>query len=431
MDIRKIAGIAVVIVVLLVAGYALADEESTQILEEARAALNRAEFEKAAQLMSEVYRLEKDTEEAGNALYWEAFARYRLQRHVERKRAVELLKLQQKEFALAKTAHEGEALLARLYAEMAERGEIEGIQQIERMSDEDAQREETRIQALHALMQMDPDKAVPILEKIVLDESRGSTEMRRNALFILCRVDDERSEDILIDMVHTTTDAQMLSELVMCLSMKSSDRALDAIISLFEKSDDNRVTDEALFAIGRHGGDRAFEILAGIARDPGRNTEERTQALYGLTQTGRDADVAAISMEILESADDPEMMEMALFSLSRLESEVPDQVFMDLVNNPNADDDMRAQALHFASRRNDLSLDFLMGVYNKANSGDLKMQVCHVIAQMDDSEESLDALINIARKETDPEIQQNMLHWIGQRDNEKAADYLLEVINQE
>ncbi len=430
MDIRKIMGIIVLVAVLATAGYALADEESTRKMEEARAALNRAKYAEAAELMAEVYRLEKNTEAAGNALYWEAFARYRLQRKVERKRAVELLKLQQQEFALAETAQEGEALLLRLYAEMAERGEIEGIQEIERASHEEIQREETRIQALHALMNMNPDRAVPILEKIVRDDSEGTTEMRRNALFILCRADNERSEDILLDLVQTSTDPEMLSEIVMCLSMKNSDRALEAIIALFEKSDDAEVTDSALFALGQHGGDRAFGILAGIARDKDRDSESRSQALFALSQTGRDADVAAISMEMLEAAEDPEIMEMALFSLSHLESEVPDRVFMDLVNNPNADDDMRAQALFFAAQRSDLSLEFLMEVYNKADSADLKLQVCHVIAQLDQSDDGLEALIRIARQETDAEIKLNMLHWIGQFDSDKAANYLLEVINQ-
>lgn len=431
MDIRKIAAITLAIIVLVVAGYALADENSDKMMAAAREALNREQFAKAAQLMHEVYELEQETEAAGNALYWEAFARYRLKKTTELKVAAELLRLQQKEFENVETAREGETLLARLHAELAERGEIDSITEIDRISEEESQREETRIQALHALMRMNPDKALPILEKIVKGETKGSAELRRNALFVLCRVDDERSEDLLIELMHETTDPEMLSEIVMCLSMKESDRALDAIVLLFEKSDDPEIDEAAMFAIGRHGGDRAFEILAGIARDPNKNSEMRAQALFGLSQAGRDEEVAEVAADLLRTEDDNQVIEAALFSLSRLDGDVPDQVYMDLINNPQANDEMRSQALFFAAQRGDLSLDFLRDVYRKADSTELKLQVCHAISRLETSDAGLDALIEIARAETDPEIRQNAMFWIGQYDNDKAAEFLLEIINQD
>jgi len=430
MNIRKIMGVVVVVIVLIVAGYAMADQNTEKEIARAREALNKAEYELAARLMRQVYEADTKAETAGNALYWEAFARYRMKRTEELKKAVELLQLQQQEFAHAATAHEGEALLARLYAEMAERGEIGAITKIETMSEEERIREETRIQALHALMNMNPDKAMPILEKIVRDETGNSIELRQNALFVLCRGDDQRSEDLLIDLAHTTTEPEMLSEIVICLSMKGSDRALDTIIALFEKTENSCIAAEAMFAIGRHGSERAFQVLANIARDPNQPSDVRAEALFGLAHTGRDADIVQLASDILATDDDHEVLEAALFSLSRTDSEVPEQIFMDLVNNPEVNDDLRAQALFFAARRHELPLEFVMQVYDKAENADLKLQACHVISEMDDSDASLDALISIARRETDPEVKQNIMFWIGRSDNEKAADYLLEVISQ-
>jgi len=431
MEFRKIVGIGLTIILLIVAGYALADDSAEAKMEAAREALNKAEYELAAQLLHEVYELEQTTEEAGNALYWEAFARYRLKRTKELQYAVELLRLQQAEFAHAATAHDGEVLLARLYAEMAVRGEIEAITEIERISDEEREREETRIQALHALARMNPDKALPILEKIIRDETKGSSELRHNALFVLCRIDDQRSEDLLIDMLHTTTEPEMVSEIVMCLSMKDSDQALAAIVSVFRKTDDAKVSEEALFAIGRHGGDQAFDILADIIQDPNRDSEMRTRALFGLAQTGRDDDVIRIATELIENEPDDELVQAALYSLSTIDSDVPLSLYLGLINNPETDDELRAQALFFASRHGELSLDFLLGVYESAESQDLKQQVCHVISTQENSDEGLDAMISIARQETDPEIRQHVVFWIGQYDNDKAAEFLLEIINQE
>jgi HEAT repeat protein len=426
-----IVGFVVMVAALAVAGYALADEETEQMMLEAREALNQARYEQAAQMLAELYELEKNHKAAGDALYWQAFARYKLNRTQELKIAAELLRLQQENYRESATAAEGEALLARLYGELAERGEVEGMREIHELSDDERQREATRVAALEALMRMDPEKALPILEKILTGEKEVSDDMRRHSVFILCRMEDPRSEDLLIDMLNTTEDPGMLSELVMCLSMKESDRALDAIVELFQRSDDPEVDEAAMFAIGRHGGDRAFRMLADIARDPNQSSEMRQQALYGITHTGRDEEVVALAVDILKTDEDPEMLHAALFALARSDSEVPDQVFTDLINNPQADDNLRAQALYFAAERGQLDIDFLRQVYTKAENKDMKLQVCHAITRMEDEEEALDALIEIIRIEEDPEIKQEAIFWVSRFDSDKAAEFLLEVINEE
>jgi len=431
MKTRNIVGFVFVIAALAIAGYSLADEDSEMKMQEAREALNQARYEYAAQLLEEIYHMEEGQREAGNALYWQAFARYKLQKTQELKIAAELLRLQQEKYLESETAAEGEALLARLYGELAERGEIQGVREIHELSEDEMKREATRVAALEALMRMDPDKAMPILEKIVTGEKEVSEDMRRHSIFILCRIDDQRSEDLLIDMLHRTEDAEMLSELVMCLSMKGSDRSLDAIVELFNRVDDPDVDEAAMFAIGRHGGERAFDMLAAIVRDPNNDIEMRQQALYSISQTGRDEEVTAIAVEILKSDKDPEMLETALFALSRNKGEVPDQVFLDLINNPQADEDLRTQALFFASERGQLDVGFLKQVYAKAESRDMKLQVCHAITRMDDEDAGLDALIEIIRMEDDPEIKHEAVFWVSRYDSDRAAEFLLEVINEE
>jgi HEAT repeat protein len=431
MKTKHIAGFVFLAAALAVAGYALADEESELKMQEAREALNQARYHEAAELLERVYELEKGHQEAGNALYWQAFARYKLQRTHELKVAAELLQMQQENYPESETAQDGEALLARLYGELAERGEADAMREIHELSDDEMQREATRVAALEALMRMDPDMAMPILEDIVTGEKEVSPEMRRHSIFILCRMEDPRSEDLLIGMLDKTDDPELLSELVMCLSMQGSDRAMDAIVDLFNRVDDPQVDEAALFAIGRHGGDRAFEMLAGIVRDPSNDAEMRQQALYGITRTGRDEDVAALAVELLKTDKDPEILEAALFALSRTDTEVSGQVFMDLIDNPQADEDLRTQALYFAAERGQLDVAFLKEVYAKAESRDMKLQVCHAITRMDDEDEALDALIAIIRSEDDPEIRREAVFWVSRFDNEKAAAFLLEVINEE
>ncbi len=406
-----------------------AEQAALEEMERARAALNRDELSRAATEFAKAYEVLKHRTEAGDALYWEAFARYRMERVQEMKRAVELLHLQQQEYASAETAAEGRALMARLQAELARRGDPHALRDVEERADAENDADEARIYALHALMEMNPERALPLLRDIVTGAKPASPEFRRNAVFILCRVDDPQAEDALIELLHQTQDDPgMLSEVVMCLSMKESDRAMDALVEVFRKTEDPEVSEAALFAIGRHGGDRAFGLLTEIVRDPQAPSEQRQHALLGLSHVGRDREVAQLAAEIVRSDADHELQQMALMTLSRVDDDLATDVLMDLVNNPNADDEMRAQALFFAARQDKVSVGFLRDLYERAEGEDLKLQICHVLTQVDDEDAALDLLIEIARKEKSPELRQQAVFWVGRFDDERAAEFLMEVI---
>ena len=113
-------------------------------------------------------------------------------------------------------------------------------------------------------------------------------------------------------------------------------------------------------------GVQSVRLLLPAGFDPEADTEMRAQALYSLSHTGRDDEVADIAVDIMRTETDREMLEMALMTLGQLEGDVPDQVFQELVANPEADDELRAHALWMASRRSVLDVDFLMKVYEEA-----------------------------------------------------------------
>ncbi|MFH2053113.1 MAG: HEAT repeat domain-containing protein [bacterium] len=421
---------ALLALLFLAACPALAGDEPAAKMEAGRTALNKGRFQEAAEYYRQVHESARGEDLAGNALYWEAFARYRLDRVEELKEAAALLAQQAELYPDVETASDGEALLARIYGELAQRGEADAARKVRELSEEQV-RAETQMAALHALMEMDPDKALPILENIVTGKKKTSDEMRRNAVFMLCRYGEERSVDLLIKLLHESEDPELQSELVMCLSMTDSEKALDALVDFFGKTSDPELGEAALFAIGRHGGDRAFQMLVDIVQDTTRDPQMRRQALFGLGHTGRDDQVAALAADILKTETDPEMLEMALFSLSDLDSEVADRVFLDLIRNTAADDELRAQALFFASEREMVSLDMVRELYAGTDNRDLKQQICHVLTQMDDKEAALGLLIEIVGMEKDPEIKRDAVFWVSQFDDPRAADFLLEIINEE
>lgn len=153
--------------------------------------------------------------------------------------------------------------------------------------------------------------------------------------------------------------------------------------------------------------------------------------MMALSHAGHDDEVVGIITGIIIDPTEPELLEAALFTLAQISSTAARQAISDLVTNENLDEDMRAQALFFTFQFDDVTLDYLTEVYRSAEGEDMKMQVCHAIAQRFDDEKGTQALIDIARQEASPEFKQNILFWIGQHNSELAENYLMEIISQE
>ncbi len=409
------------------------EKAAQEYFQNAREKLNRRHYEDAAELFQRAFELGLDHERAGDALYWQAFSLYRLERTLELQKAVELLNRLQREYQDSASAEEGESLAAQVYAELAERGEADAAREITERAGEEKIRQETRTAALQALMQMDERKALPILEKIVQDDSPENRDLRRNALFIMCSQGGRRTEDLLIGMLAKEKDPEFLVDLVHCLAMNGSEHALDAMIQAYRNNPDSGVASEMLLAIAHQGGPRVFDFLAEVARDKDQDPEIRAHALMGLSHTDRERQATQVMLEILETETDREILEMALMSLSHMDDPAAADALSNLLKNNWAgkDEEFQAMALHFCASSGNLDLDTIRQLYKNAASHDMKEQICHVLTMVDDQDGALDLLIEIARNEEDPRIRRDAVFWVGQFDDERAAQFLLEVINED
>jgi len=428
--IQALAAALILLAFALVAVPAIAadDPSADAKIQEARAALNAEKYRQAALLYAEARAAARSRELAAHALYWEAFARYRLDKTQELKVALELLQLQAREYGdvTAEAQAEAEALAARISGELAARGEPEAAREIYEMAEAERQREDTRVAALHALMQMDPDKAVPILAKIIRGETAASRELRHNAVFILCRV-DERGAEIVRSALPETDEPEVLEAMVMCLAESGNEADLDALVELLRRTEDPQLAQAILIALGHAQDERSFDILADIARDPARDPEMRAHALVGLSQI-EDERTIDIALEIIgESAADEQVLEMALMILANSENPRAASALLTLAENPDADEDMRAMALYQAGMQGAVEVGRLQEIYRNSESRDLKVQICHVLAQLE-TEEAFEAMLEIVRNEEDPEVRQNAVFWLGQFDDPRAAEVLLEII---
>ena len=448
----SVAG-AVALMLILVglvtwAGVAQAEDpeaEAEAALVEAQEALNRAEYEEAAVLFERTRERSRERALRDKALYWEAFSRYRLERTEELMVAAELLaqleeghrqlELDDMPRAELKLAEESEALAARINGELARRGEYGAARRVHEQAEEENIRMDTRMAAMQALLQMDPERAEPMLEKILRDDSHQNREMRVHAVMMGCQEESPKMQALLVELLETETDPEFLSTIVMCLSMNPTSETMDIFMDMFKKNPGPEVAETLLMAVARQHdeGDqeKVFTFLADIVADGEADVEMRQSALMALSLTDQDERSTDLLVDILKTEEDPELLEAALMSLARQDNAAADEALRNLATQPGRDEEFQAMALHAASIHGHLSVDFLREVYAKASTPDMKLQVCHILTRNPDQDAALDAMLEFARAEKDPEVKQQMVFWVGRFNDPKAADFLLEILNGE
>lgn len=416
--------------------------------ERARQALNRAEYARAVELLRLYRQSSPDGRYLPESLYWEGFALSRMEGTSNLRAARDVLRTQIERYENAAVSQDARALLARVHGELARRGDSESARWVyentaEAARDEGREREvrdrdrgvrdrerdvrtdETKVAALQALMNMDSERALPILRRVVQDHD-NAPELRAQAMFILFQQDGEGVADLMLEAARSDPDPEVRNQAVFWLSKTSGDRALPILESILAEPADERLHDQALFAVSQLDTPRAREILRDYARSSSARPELRKNAIFWLGQAGS-GESAAFMRELWDSTSEPEVREAILFSMSQMDGAGNAAWLIDIALDESENVEVRKQALFMAGQRDDVDANDLIAVYDRAPDRELKHQALFVLSQSDDPA-AFDKMLDVARDDDDPELRRNAIFWIGQSGDSRAEDVLLEIL---
>ena len=168
-----------------------AEDPADSLYRAARDALNRNDYSRAADLFRKIRDTYPKSQYTPDAYYWEAFALYRRGGTSDLKAALNSLEQQEKKYPNAATRGDARSLATRIRGELAKRGDPDARAKVDSQAkavatqgcsdDED----DTRIAALNALLQMDAERAIPILKKVLARRDTCSEVLRRKAVFLV------------------------------------------------------------------------------------------------------------------------------------------------------------------------------------------------------------------------------------------------------
>ncbi|MDP2481976.1 MAG: hypothetical protein Q8W45_01735, partial [Candidatus Palauibacterales bacterium] len=172
----------------------------------ARRALNESEYRRAIELFEQS--LSQEPQYSAEALYYQALAYYRIGGRSNYDRAMQKLQEQMRRYPDAASRGDAEELAVRIEGELARRGDSQAAERLAREADRldreisqevdvEAQREaEIKAMALQALIQADPDRAIPYLTKVLKNRTPETADLRAQAIFILGQHESDQTLDL-------------------------------------------------------------------------------------------------------------------------------------------------------------------------------------------------------------------------------------------
>jgi HEAT repeat protein len=427
----------------------------------ARNALQQRNYRRAADLFAQITAKHPNSGYAGDALYWQAFALYRLGSDEQLRRALKALDTQRSRYAKAATRGDAAALERRIQGELAQRGDPEAARSIREAAsalavppvppappappaapapptppvppappaspegcDDD---DDERLAALNALHHMDEARAMPVLRKVLARRDPGSACLRRKAVFLVAQHEVAGAEDLLLESARSDPDAEVRSQAVFWLSQVGTDKAVVALDSILRTTKDPEIQDKAVFALSQHGSERAQAALHAYAQRTDIGESIREKAIFWIGQSGSAADEAFLR-NLYPKLQSDELKKKLLFSISQTGTKESLGWLLDVARNRNEPLEMRKQALFWAGQQGATGAD-LARLYDSFAERELREHLIFVMAQ-DGDRAAADKLLEIARKDPNPELRKKALFWLGQIDDPRAAKVLEEIISQ-
>jgi len=416
----------------------------------AREALSRGDYKRAAEIFHRISERYPQSAYAGQALYYEAFALYRSGESDDLETALERLKSLTQRYPSVARGSDARSLITRVCGELAKRGDedctasiVESAEGSREAGERNAIRDRTRTAtscpsedddnddrmiALSALLQMDADRAMPILEKVLARRDACSVGLRRKAVFLVSQKRTERTADILMSIARNDPDGEVREQAVFWLSQVGGARATDLLEGILKGGGDVNLRDKALFALSQQSEGRAPQILRDYALRESEPSELREKAIFWLGQR-RNPENTAFLRALYGRLTDLDLREKVLFSLSQQKGAGNDRWLLDIALNPRENEELRKKALFWAGQSG-VEIAELVRLYDRMESGEMKDQLIFVYSQRTRESAAVDKLFAIARTDRDPERRKKAIFWLGQSRDPRVQQFLMDLINK-
>jgi tetratricopeptide (TPR) repeat protein len=332
------------------------------------------------------------------ALYWKAYTLNKLGR---RNDALAALAQLRKQFPSSRWLDDAKAL------------EVE-VQQASgtAVAPEGQNDDDIKLLALNGLMQSDPDRGFPVLERLL--RSAQTPRLKKRALFVLAESGQPRAQQMLEQIARGNGNPDL--QLAAISYMSSANRKPNGgqiLAEIYSSSNDAAVKRAVIDGLMRM---RDKDRLLQIARTE-KNDDLRLEAIRRLGATAAQPEM----WQLYQQETSPDIRRQILASIA---SSGNSERLLEVART-DKDPTMRYYAVEFlTSVRSTNIADRLVEIYGSDQDQKVKHAVINVLA----SQKNPKMLIELARKEKDPELKRYIVERIVDMKSPEATAFLEEIL---
>ncbi|HET8888907.1 MAG TPA: outer membrane protein assembly factor BamD [Candidatus Angelobacter sp.] len=273
--------------------------------------------------------------------------------------------------------------------------------------------EELKLLAIQSLMNSNPEKAVPLLEKVITGNS--SQKLKDKALFVLSQNDSERAQQILMRLAKDSTQPDLQKRSIRYIGMNGSSHNRAVLKEIYNSSTDVGVKKSVFQAWLMCGCKDDVAALAKTEKTP----ELRREAIRYLGMMGGGAEL----FDFYKNSPDVETRKEAVgammlcgcgHELAQIVETEKDPVVLDKAINT------------LGLVGGEESLAALTKLYNSQADVQMKKKVINALFLHGAGKE----MVAMARKETNPELKRSLIQKMSLMSSPEISDYMMEILNK-
>ena len=439
-------------------------DPADSLYREARKALSSDAYRKAADMFNQIWRRYPNSTYTPDAYYWQAFALQRLGGDQNLGEALATLETQAQKFPKAATRGDAAALRARMEGVLARRGDqamastLMGRAETTTRDGCPRANDDERIDALNAVTQMDADKAMPILKKVLARREACTQQLRRTAVWLVASRKLPEAAEILMNVAKSDPDKEVREQAVFWMANVPTDEATSMLIDLARRGDDLDLRKRAVYALSRSKQPRAATTLREIALDGNSPVELRGDAMqWYLSSTGRSAEEnMSFLKDMYGKADEQQLKMRVLSQIASRRTEESRDFLVAIATNPREAMDVRRTAVSVIGSNSMWAEARVKGlitgagattaitsgtaallttatqlttIYDKSPDVEIRRQVLASLASLRENA-GVEKLIDVARNEKNLELRKSAVSMLTRTKDPRALALLQEIIDR-
>lgn len=373
------------------------DSREQSIYERGQRALDERRWDRALETFSEVIRLGGSRKDG--ALYYKAYAQ---NKQGQRAEALATLGELTKGSPNSRWLNDARAL------------EVE-IRQAsgQAVSPENQADEDLKLIAINGLMNSDPERAIPLLEKFL--QGNQPPKLKERALFVLSQSGSSKARETVAQIARGNSNPDLQLKALNYLGLFGGKGSRDVLAEIYASSSDHNVKRAILRGFMVSGErDRLFEISKS-EKDEQLRMEAINQLgvmgaqsqLWELYQTDSSTEVRARILNAMFVGGNADK----LYELAKIEK----------------DPKLRRTAINKLGLMGGTRTgDWLVEIYNNDKDASIRKEVINALFIQGNAK----VLVALARKETDPAMKREIVNKLSIMNSKDATDYLLEILNK-